>query len=137
MTNRPHIPIRWVRKLLKQQGGWCAVPGCRCALEIYQGRRNFIVEHIVPRALLPAGRKDQFKNLELRCIPHAKEKTNGLKAKATARGTDNYEIKKTTRMRRKARHRVSHGRKPQSKWPQGRKLRGRGFAPQCKPLRSR
>lgn len=100
MTKRKRLPLRWARKLLKRQGGTCAVKGCPTVLVIGpRGQHvNWIDEHI---QALGRGGTNALKNRELRCIEHAHKKTHHPRSKATTIGGDNYEIKKTGRMKRK------------------------------------
>lgn len=133
MRKRRHIPIRWVRKMLRRQAGdgtrppTCAVKDCPVVLTL-RPRRNFIIEHRQPRS---RGGRDTLKNLELRCVPHADQKTFHPRSKATTIGGDNYEAKKTGRMKLKHAVTKSAGKtKPRTKrypWPVGRPIVSRGF----------
>lgn len=130
MSTGRYTPLRHVRLMLERQDGKCAC-GCGAVLILGpRGRRvNFIVEHIQAK-----GRRgsNALKNKDLRTIECGRKKTFHPRSEATTLCGDNYEIKKTPRMRRK--HKVVKGRKRESSWPKGRKLQGRGFAKVHRPM---
>lgn len=138
MRKRKRLPIRWVKLLLKRQGGTCAVAKCGVPLTLVQ--RNWIDEHRVPLAL---GGTNALKNRELRCIAHAKSKTFG--SKATTAGSDIGNIAKVRRIRKGKmlvqRSGYIHGPTREEVQTfiakQWRKLRSRPFSKVKRPMRSK
>lgn len=157
-----YTPLRHVRLMLERQGGRCAVKGCETVLILGpRGQRtNFIVEHRQARA---RGGSNALKNKELRCKPHADEKTYHPRSKATTIGGDIFEIAKTKALKKAKLHVVDKTRRkrlliaernalakgakkageaftawltPPKGWPKGRKLQGRGFPKVHRPMRA-
>ena len=130
MRKRKRLPLRWVKKLLKRQGGVCAVG--KCAVVLVLGPRgqhtNFIDEHRVPLAL---GGTNALKNRELRCIAHARSKTYGPRGKHTTLDSDIHSIAKVRRIRKGkmavacTKRRTKYARN--YAWPKGRKIKSRPF----------
>lgn len=94
---RTRLTARQCRKLLAKQSGMCAVKDCETRLIIGEKGQhsNFTDEHIVSLGL-PGG-TNALKNRELRCNPHAREKTFGRKS--TTAGSDVGKMKKLRHIR--------------------------------------
>lgn len=94
---RVRLTSRQCRKLLAKQFGCCAVRECEVVLVLGpRGQHtNFIDEHIIALGL-PGG-TNALKNRELRCNPHALEKTFGRKA--TTANSDIGKMKKLRHIR--------------------------------------
>jgi hypothetical protein len=98
MRKRKPLTRGQLRLLLKRQAGKCSVKDCGVVLIVGPKCQhvNFIDEHEIPRGL---GGSEALKNRSLRCLDHARGKTN--RPKSGGIGGDLFEIKKTGRMKRK------------------------------------
>jgi hypothetical protein len=96
---RPLTKAQTIR-LLEAQGGMCAAKKCTAVLIIGpKGQHtNFVDEHLQARG---RGGSEALKNRALYCNPCARKKTHHPRSEATTIASDNYEIKKTGRMKRK------------------------------------